>query len=122
MEPFYVFFIMFSPLWWLLVLGACVAIIAALENERGTWATITLVSTLVLLNFFGTTPLLSWIVDKPWWFLGGIVGFFAVGGVWGVPVSPFPCNQLRFSASYFSSLSTLKKYHLINRNSRCFKD
>jgi len=104
MEPFYVLFIMFSPLWWLLIIGACAAIIFALENERGLWATITLVTTLVLLNFFGTTPILSWIRDEPWYFLSGVVGFFVVGGIWGV---------IKW---YFFNTERLEKYEIEKRN------
>ena len=117
MEPLYVLFIMFSPLWWLLILGASVAIICSLEYETrhyetlddnrcyggGTWATITLVTTLLLLNFFSTTPLLTWISVYRYEFLAGVLGYFVGGAIWGV------CKW------YFFNKNRYEKYELEKR-------
>ena len=79
-------FVMFSPLWWLLVVLATAAIISAIEQKEGLRiATAVLVATLLLMTLGGDLPLLTWATTLPaaYYLAATILGYFIVGAAWG---------------------------------------
>lgn len=85
MEPSAVaIFILFSPLWWALVVGGSALIIWALEKEKGLLASVVLLASILAMTFFGNVPTFAWIAANPLLFTGIAVGYVAVGAGWGL--------------------------------------
>ena len=81
MVPFFVLFVLFGPLWWVLIAVASIAIITALEQEEaaGAWSTTVLVATIVLLSCFGQPTLPALIVANPLWVIGSFIACYLTG-------------------------------------------
>jgi hypothetical protein len=96
MEPLVVLFVLFSPLWWLLFLTASGLIIWALEEEKGVWATVTIVAAVILMTVFGTMPTVDWVQTHQYTLLFCGVGYFVAGALWGYAVKwYFYCTSKR---------------------------
>lgn len=85
MEPSAVaIFILFSPLWWALVVGGSALIIWALEKEKGLLASVVLLASILAMTFFGNVPTFAWIVANPWSFAAAAGIYLAAGALWGL--------------------------------------
>jgi hypothetical protein len=73
-----------SPWFWLLLAGEAATLIALIEWGKGWLATLSLVSTLALLQFLGDANVLAFVNHHPLLLGFGVVGYFAVGTVWSV--------------------------------------
>lgn len=82
--PIVLFFTFLSPLWWLLVVGSCIAILVALEKEKGIAAGLVVLGTIAAMVLLGDTPLIAAICDNPKTTIAIILGYFVVGAVWGI--------------------------------------
>lgn len=76
-----------GSLWaWILFIVASIIIIACLENDSGTGATITMIATIVLLTIFGgkddLASLWAWCSSKPLAAIGLFMSYIVVGFVW----------------------------------------
>jgi len=69
---------------WLITVGIVGAIIAAVENERGLWATVCVVAYLAALHLAGGVDMLLWARTHVEWIAGGLLGYLVLGAVWGV--------------------------------------
>jgi len=83
---FVLWFLMFSPLWWLLIIGSVIGMGYSLERrEKGVWAGAVLLTTILLITLAGDTPLLALIGALPWWgYLVLIGGYIVAGALWGI--------------------------------------
>lgn len=74
-------FVLFSPLWWLLIVGSFAAVIYALEQEKhaGKWAASVVLVTLGLLIFSSDTPVLVWLTANWWW---AAPAYIVIGVIW----------------------------------------
>lgn len=85
LEPWLVFFVLFGPFWWGLIVLSSIAIICSLENDSGPWATTFLIATLLALTFFGQPTLPALILQNPFMVVGGFIFAYLVGGsIYGV--------------------------------------
>jgi len=82
--PLVLVFALFSPLWWLLIAAATISIIWALDNERGGFATFTLIVTAAALFLFGDSRLPGFLLEHPGGILLTVLGYFVGGAVWSV--------------------------------------
>lgn len=82
--PLVLLFALFSPLWWLLIAAATISIIWSLDNERGGFATFTLVITALALFLFGDARLPAFVIAHPGSILLAVLGYFVGGAVWSV--------------------------------------
>lgn len=82
--PLVLLFALFSPLWWLLIVGATVSIIWALDSERGGLATFALVVTALVLFLFGDARLPAFVITHPGSILLAVLGYFVGGAIWSV--------------------------------------
>lgn len=69
---------------WLVTVGIIAAIIAAVENEKGLWATVCFVGYLAALHLVGGVDVLLWARSHIEWIAMGAVGYLAIGAAWGV--------------------------------------
>jgi len=83
--PWIAIFVLGAPWFWLLAIVAGCMIIWALESESGAWATTVLFIFGLLVVFFGPgVEWMKWVASNPWTILWCILGYIALGGVWGV--------------------------------------
>jgi hypothetical protein len=69
---------------WLVLIAIGVGLVALVENEKGTWATITTIGTILLLNYAWKVPIFKSMIAHPWAVLGWIGVYYACGVVWGI--------------------------------------
>lgn len=69
---------------WLVTVGIVAAIIAAVENEKGLWATVCCIGYIAALHLVGDVNVLLWARAHLQWIAGGLVGYLILGAVWGV--------------------------------------
>ena len=69
---------------WLVTLGIIAAIIAAVENEKGLWATVCFVGYLVALHLAGGVDVLMWARSHIEWIASGAIAYLVIGAAWGV--------------------------------------
>lgn len=81
MGPLFIIFVLFSPLWWALLLVASIGIMVSLElkENQGKWATGCLVTALVLLSIFGSPSIPELLMVNPLWFIGSFIAGYLVG-------------------------------------------
>lgn len=74
-------FVLFSPLWWTLLLVASIGIIysSELEENAGAWSTTCFVVAVALLCFFGQPTLPELLMVNPLWFIGACFGTYILG-------------------------------------------
>ena len=91
--PWVPIFIMFTPLWWVLVVAAWCLFWWAMEYDSGRGGIGVLMLTLFTMTAFGGTDMWVWIKDHPFnfflwgshWYLPGVVpGYILLGAIWGV--------------------------------------
>lgn len=68
----------------LLVVPVVFWMFACVENEKSFWATVTVVGTLLLLQFLGGVEVFTGIYENPEWFLFGVAGYIVIALVWSV--------------------------------------
>lgn len=97
MEPWFILFVLFSPLWWGLLVISSAAIIWSLENKEyggGGWATTFLIATILALSFFGKPTLPAMLIANPIWVIGSIiVAYLAGGAFYSIIKWYFFCNR-----------------------------
>ena len=73
--------LVFGGIWfWLLVAADLfLAGLACLYFESGKWATVTVVSGLLVLHFCGGPSVVGLVLNHPWYSIGGFLGFLALG-------------------------------------------
>jgi hypothetical protein len=69
---------------WIITAAIVAGIIAAVENEKGLWATVCFVGYLAAMQLAGGVDLLHWMRDHLEWIAGGLAGYLVLGAVWGV--------------------------------------
>lgn len=69
---------------WALIVFASIILLYCAENDRGGVATLTVIGSLCLLNWFGNVPVFSYLLHNPWIVIPGIIGYFALGTLWAV--------------------------------------
>lgn len=69
---------------WLVTAAIIAAIVAAVENEKGLWATVCFVGYLVGLHLCSGVNMLTWARDHVEVIAGGAVGYLILGAGWGV--------------------------------------
>ena len=81
MAPLLVIFVLFSPLWWTLLLVASIGIIysSELEENAGAWSTTCFVVALALLCFFGQPTIPELLMVNPLWFIGACAVTYIIG-------------------------------------------
>lgn len=83
-EMFFELFVFGSVLWWLLIILGSILLIWALEEESFGWATATIITAVVLMQFGGDLNLHKGLGETNWWLVGGtILGYLGVGVFWG---------------------------------------
>jgi hypothetical protein len=117
MAPLFVLFVLFSPLWWALLLVASIGIITSLElNENsGSWATACFAISLALLSFFGQPTIPALLVTNPLWFTLSIAGTYIVcAGVYGVAMWTWFVHKKRDTYEQIK-LDWLRKHNVPNK-------
>lgn len=69
---------------WLLTAVIVTAIIAAVEHEKGFWASVCFAGYLGALHLAGGVDLLVWARSHIEWLVGGAIGYLVIGAAWGV--------------------------------------
>lgn len=69
---------------WLVLIGIGITLVALVENEKGTWATLTTIATVLLLNYAWKVPVFKSIIAHPWAVLAWIGIYYVVGIIWGM--------------------------------------
>lgn len=69
---------------WLVTAAIVAAIITAVENEKGLWATVCCIGYLAALHLAGGVDMLLWARTHAEWIAGGLVGYLVLGALWGV--------------------------------------
>lgn len=69
--------------WTLLVVSSFVLLFCVEKNHGGP-ATVTVIATLCLLNWFGQIPVFSYILKNPLVILPGVFGYFLIGAFWSI--------------------------------------
>lgn len=78
-------FLAIGTFWfWALLVIEAIALFALVFNEKGTWATVTLVLTLVLLNFVSKIPIVHYVFANPVKTGLLVVGYFVAGTLWSI--------------------------------------
>lgn len=78
------FFVPFTPLFWVLIAFEFMLFLAFIEYEKGFWATVTMVGTLAGLQYLGGVPIVPYVVEHPVLTAMWVGGYFLVGTVWGI--------------------------------------
>lgn len=73
-----------SLTFWLLSLGLCGVVVAAVENEKGLMATISFLIYLAILQLFSDFNVLNWLSVHLYWVLLAALLYFVVGSIWGI--------------------------------------
>lgn len=69
---------------WLVLIAIGIALVALVENEKGTWATFTAIGTVLLLNYAWKVPVFKVAVQHPFALLAWVGVYYAAGAVWGM--------------------------------------
>jgi hypothetical protein len=77
-------FVVGSLWFWLLLIAETILLLILLEWEQGTVATLSLVATLLALQFLSDLNLAGHAIHYPWTVVLGILGYFAVGTGWTI--------------------------------------
>lgn len=73
-----------SLTFWLVTIGFCAAIVAAVENEKGALATVSFIAYVIGLHLLTNFNVIHWFMDNLNWILLSALCYFIVGAVWGV--------------------------------------
>lgn len=80
---------------WVLLAVETVVIICLIEWGKGTFATLSLVATLLLLHFLGGVNLAGYVLEHPITVLTIALGYFAAGTVWAITKWWFHVHEQR---------------------------
>lgn len=84
MEPTIALFA-FATFWfWTLVVLASIIIMVALEGEKGWLATLTIITALVVVHYWGGIRVVDYMKAHPIRVLGGIGAYFVAGAIWSI--------------------------------------
>ena len=79
------FFVVGSLAFWILAVVAALALLLALENDSGWWATGILVAFVATFIAFGNgMDTVNYVRENPSYILGGFAAYLLVGGGWGI--------------------------------------
>ncbi|MEK7498609.1 MAG: hypothetical protein AAB611_01980, partial [Patescibacteria group bacterium] len=78
------FFVPFTTMFWVLIAFEFFLFLAFIEYEKGFWATVTMVGTLVGLQYFGDVPIVPYVMEHPFYTVAWVGGYFLFGTVWGI--------------------------------------
>jgi hypothetical protein len=67
-----------------LLIVSNIALLAWIENEEPGWATVFVLGTLALLQFFGSIPIFQYVSQNPAAIALGVLGYFAAGTFWAI--------------------------------------
>jgi hypothetical protein len=74
-----------GPFWfWALLVVSTVVLIALVEYEQGTWATVTLLIVMGLLQFKGDIKVFNFIGEHPMRSCLYLLAYFAAGAIWSI--------------------------------------
>lgn len=69
---------------WLLLAVETLLLFVLLEWDQGAIATITLVATVLALQFLGDVNLYGYVINAPWMVALGALGYFVIGTFWAI--------------------------------------
>ncbi len=69
---------------WILVIAEIICLIGCMAKDRGSWATVSLVVTAVILNWLSGIPIIQWVGGHFWLALAYAAGYLVAGTVWSV--------------------------------------
>lgn len=75
----------FGTLWfWVLLAALTILMIGLTENEKGLWATVSIVGTLLLLQWLGDIKVFTFTRDNLLWAVLYFAGYVLIGTAWTV--------------------------------------
>lgn len=84
MEPVILLFLLFSPVWWLVIVGASVLIMLASEKQSPGWATTAFLVAVGVLVLFSDTPLVALTLSNPKYAVAFVLCYLTIGTGWGI--------------------------------------
>ncbi len=77
-------FVVGSLWFWLLLAAETIILLVLLEWDQGAIATLTLVATLLVLQFLGDVNVYGYVSHHPWTVVLGALGYLAAGTCWAI--------------------------------------
>ena len=84
-----------SAWWWLTSFAAFCFLVYLIEEERGTFATFTMIAVAATVQLFSDFNLVKWAWENPLYVGAGILGYIVVGCIWSVTKWRFFSHNLR---------------------------